>query len=176
MAGCCLTPGSFEALSGGLAAGGFLRKIESRTCGCNRNIQSQCASLSGALLQHHLTDNRGARVNGAVLKDALCRLFLVACGPADLMNADSGRSAHRCSRQNPRGGIVDPDRTGAEILTTTDRAVAGDRGGLVRSGVTRPGRGYAAEHGECDLLSLRRASNLTHALLEGVHVPESKRY
>src|ERR1700727_405225 len=66
--------------------------------------------------------------------------------------------------------MVDLDRAGAEILTTTDRSVAGDCGGLVRSGVTRPSRGYTAEHGECDLLSLRRASNLADALLEGVDV------
>ena len=84
-----------------LAAGGLLRKVKSCACGGNRYIQSQRASLTGALFQHHLTDHRGTRMNGAVLKDTLCRLFLVARGPADLMNADSGRSAHRRSRQNP---------------------------------------------------------------------------
>jgi len=82
-------------------------------------------------LEHHLTHDSGTGPDGSVLKDRLCRLFLVAGGLSDLVNPHPGRGGHSDTRKYTRSGIVGLDCPAGPDWSISVRGVTWVRGGLV---------------------------------------------
>ena len=107
-----------------LGTGRRLGKHESRSCGVDRNVQSQHACLAFCRLQHHLTDDGCTWPYGAVLKEGLRRLYIIARGFCQLVNAYSGRGANGNAGEYTGSGIVGLDRAAGPKLVMADLTVA----------------------------------------------------